>query len=44
MPKFSDHSKEGRILTLEFEKFYLINLYKPTSGGNLEYLSQRIEY
>lgn len=35
MPLFPHHSMEGRILTLEFNQFYLVNLYKPNSGNEL---------
>ncbi len=28
----SKHDEEGRIITLEFEKFYLMNVYVPNSG------------
>ena len=26
-----EHDKEGRVITLEFEKFYLVNIYTPNS-------------
>ena len=35
-----EHDKEGRVLTLEYEKFYLVNCYTPNSGRSL----QRLEY
>lgn len=35
------HDKEGRIITLEFEKFYLITVYVPNSGRGLVRLSYR---
>lgn len=31
-------SLEGRLLTLEFEKCYVVNVYKPNSGAQLERL------
>ena len=30
-----EHSKEGRVITLEFDKFVLINIYVPTIGREL---------
>jgi len=36
-----EHDKEGRILTLEFEDFYLINNYTPNSKRELERLDYR---
>lgn len=36
-----EHDKEGRILTLEFEKFYLVNVYVPNSGRELVRLKYR---
>ncbi|CAN7062916.1 unnamed protein product [Brassica rapa subsp. trilocularis] len=39
----SDHDTEGRIVTAEFESFYLINTYVPNSGDGLKRLSYRIE-
>lgn len=35
MPGYENHNKEGRMITLEFEKFYLLNLYKPNAGDEL---------
>ena len=32
---------EGRLLTLEFESFYLVNVYTPNSGDGLKRLSER---
>ena len=37
----SEHDKEGRIITLEFEDFYLINNYTPNSKRELERLAYR---
>ncbi|KAF8088363.1 hypothetical protein N665_0544s0013 [Sinapis alba] len=39
----SDHDMEGRIVTAEFDSFYLINTYIPNSGDGLKRLSYRIE-
>lgn len=36
-----EHDKEGRIITLEFEKFYLVNNYTPNSKRELERLPYR---
>ena len=36
-----EHDKEGRIITLEFEDFYLVNNYTPNSKRGLERLEYR---
>lgn len=36
-----EHDKEGRIITLEFEKFYVVNCYTPNSKRELERLEYR---
>ena len=36
-----EHDKEGRVITLEFEKFYLVNIYTPNSKRGLERLDYR---
>lgn len=36
-----EHDKEGRVITLEFEKFYLVNIYTPNSKRELERLGYR---
>ena len=36
-----EHDKEGRIITLEFDKFYLVNCYTPNSKRELERLDYR---
>ena len=36
-----EHDKEGRIITLEFDKFYFVNCYTPNSKRELERLSYR---
>ena len=33
-----EHDKEGRVITLEFEKFYMVNCYTPNSKRELERL------
>lgn len=37
-----EHNEEGRLICLEFEKFYLINAYVPNSKGDLSRLDYRI--
>ncbi|XP_068341937.1 DNA-(apurinic or apyrimidinic site) endonuclease, chloroplastic isoform X3 [Pyrus communis] len=37
-----DHDSEGRIVTVEFDSFYLISGYVPNSGDGLRRLSYRI--
>jgi exodeoxyribonuclease III len=39
-----DHEPEGRILTLEFEAFYLVNVYTPNAKRDLSRLEYRIEW
>ena len=36
-----EHDKEGRVITLEFEKFYMVNIYTPNSKKELERLDYR---
>ncbi|KAK4484065.1 hypothetical protein RD792_011284 [Penstemon davidsonii] len=38
----SDHDTEGRLLTVEFDNFYLLSGYVPNSGDGLRRLSYRI--
>ncbi|KAL5708315.1 hypothetical protein ACHQM5_019123 [Ranunculus cassubicifolius] len=38
-----DHDSEGRIVTAEFDTFYLINGYVPNSGDGLRRLTYRVE-
>ncbi|WP_411168058.1 exodeoxyribonuclease III [Clostridium sp. MB05] len=37
-----DHDKEGRVITLEFEKFYMITVYTPNSQNELARLDYRM--
>lgn len=37
-----EHDQEGRVITLEYEKFYMVNVYTPNSKRELERLSYRI--
>lgn len=39
-----EHDKEGRVITLEFDKFYLVNCYTPNSKRELERLDYRMEW
>ena len=36
-----EHDKEGRVITLEFENFYMVNCYTPNSKRELERLDYR---
>jgi len=40
--EIEEHDKEGRIITLEFEKFYMVNCYTPNSGRELARLDYRM--
>ena len=33
-----EHDKEGRVITLEFKNFYMVNIYTPNSKRELERL------
>ena len=37
-----EHDKEGRVITLEFEKFYMITIYTPNAKRELERLDYRM--
>lgn len=37
----TQHNQEGRLLGLEFEKFYIITCYVPNAGQNLDRLDYR---
>lgn len=39
-----DHEEEGRIITLEYEDFYLVNVYTPNSKRDLTRLDYRLEW
>ena len=39
-----EHDQEGRVITLEFEKFYLVNCYTPNAKRELERLSYRMKW
>ena len=36
-----EHDQEGRVLCIELEKFYLVNVYVPNSGSELKRLAYR---
>ena len=37
-----EHDKEGRVITLEFENFYMVDIYTPNSKRELERLEYRM--
>ena len=39
-----EHDKEGRVITLEFEDFYMITVYTPNSKSELLRLDYRMEW
>ena len=39
-----EHDKEGRVITLEFEEFYMVNIYTPNSKRELERLDYRMTW
>lgn len=39
-----EHNKEGRVITLEFEKFYMITVYTPNSQEKLARLDYRMKW
>ncbi|MGI5971338.1 MAG: exodeoxyribonuclease III [Oscillospiraceae bacterium] len=39
-----EHDTEGRVITLEYEKFYLINVYTPNSQDELARLDYRMDW
>ncbi len=39
-----DHDMEGRVITAEFDSFYLVNVYVPNSGEGLKRLEYRSEW
>lgn len=38
------HDSEGRVITLEYDHFYLVNVYVPNSQNELKRLSYRMEW
>lgn len=39
-----EHDNEGRVITLEFDEFFLVNSYTPNSGRELARLDYRMEW
>lgn len=39
-----EHDKEGRVITLEFEEFYMVTIYTPNSKRELERLGYRMTW
>lgn len=39
-----EHDKEGRVITLEFDAFYLVTVYTPNSQSELRRLTYRMEW
>ncbi len=39
-----EHDKEGRVITLEYEDFYLVNVYTPNSQRELARLDYRMKW
>ncbi len=39
-----EHDKEGRVITLEFEKFYMVTVYTPNAQSELARIAYRMEW
>ena len=39
-----EHDKEGRVITLEYDKFYLVTVYTPNSQSELRRLEYRMQW
>lgn len=39
-----EHDKEGRVITIEYDNFYLVNVYTPNSKRELERLDYRMKW
>lgn len=39
-----EHDTEGRVITVEYEQFYLVNVYTPNSQGELARLPYRLQW
>lgn len=39
-----EHAQEGRVITLEFERFYLVNVYTPNAQRGLTRLDYRMQW
>lgn len=44
MEDYPEHCTEGRILTLEFEDFYLVNVYTPNAQDGLKRIDYRMSW
>lgn len=42
--KYAEHDQEGRLITLEFEPFFLVNVYTPNSQRGLARLDYRMRW
>ncbi|MDY2735973.1 exodeoxyribonuclease III [Intestinibacter sp.] len=42
--QIEEHDKEGRVITLEFEKFYFVTVYTPNSQSELKRLDYRMKW
>ncbi|WP_434796769.1 exodeoxyribonuclease III [Terrisporobacter vanillatitrophus] len=42
--KIEEHDQEGRVITLEFEDFYMITVYTPNSQSELKRLDYRMKW
>lgn len=40
----AEHDKEGRVITAEYDDFYLVNVYTPNAQRGLERLAYRMEW
>lgn len=40
----TEHDQEGRVLTLEFDDFYVVNVYTPNAQNQLKRLDYRLEW
>ena len=40
----AEHDKEGRVITLEFEDFYMVTVYTPNSQNELARLDYRMAW
>ena len=39
-----EHDKEGRVITLEYDRFYLVNVYTPNAQRELTRLEYRMQW
>ncbi len=39
-----EHDTEGRVITIEYEDYYLMTVYTPNAGGELKRLDYRMEW